>query len=179
MFHSGIDYGRGVSNRNPKTGIRFGIINQHSLADWVMSEAETIYWHGCPECGNEFKTKSDVVRCPTCRYESDDTSEFYGDEPLAWIIAKSKTEFIHTEDPTFGVWVERSPYYTLCSMCSPCAPGAGDLDSPNEDGVKTYCLGPDYFDGDNPCPYPIYEVKGDKLVYEPNGWGDVYEKETE
>jgi len=124
------------------------------------------------------KKNHDYSKCPNCKYEPVDTSEFWGDEPLEWIIANSKTERIFADDLTFGIWVEKSPYYTLCSFCSPCAPGAGDLDEPNQDGVKTYCLGLDYFDSDNPCPYPIYEARGDKLVYEPNGWGDVYEKEA-
>lgn len=59
--------------------------------------------------------------------------------------------------------VIKSPYYTLCKFCSPCFPGAGDLDSPTEAGIKAYCFGHDFFE-DGKAPYPVYDVKTDKLV---------------
>jgi len=36
--------------------------------------------------------------------------------------------------------VLKSPFYTLCKKCSPCCFNAGDLDSPDDSGIKTYCL---------------------------------------
>ena len=52
----------------------------------------------------------------------------------------------------------KSPYYTYARYCSPCLPNAGDLDSTSGHGIKTYCLGEDFFDEDSPCPYPIFKV---------------------
>lgn len=73
----------------------------------------------------------------------------------------------------------KSPYVTFAPPCSPCVPGAGNLDSikadielalPSKNSLVeinrvirqgygdpswriTYCLGPDWFD-DEKCPYP-------------------------
>lgn len=42
------------------------------------------------------------------------------------------------------LWVIESPYFTRASWCSPCVPGAGDLDNPKsltaEGGVRCHCL---------------------------------------
>jgi hypothetical protein len=63
------------------------------------------------------------------------------------------------ETSSLGVFVLKSPFYTFAAFCSPCAPGAGNLDSTAGDGAKTYCLGRDWFDEYAPCPYQkIYRV---------------------
>jgi len=44
------------------------------------------------------------------------------------------------------IWVCDSPYVAECAQCSPCIPGAGDLDTPRDDGDDggtAYCLPPD------------------------------------
>lgn len=67
------------------------------------------------------------------------------------------------------LWVMDSPYITPCASCSPCIPGAGDLDSPTgffnpEDerfgaydpaaGKYAHCLPPEWFkDSEDPIPY--------------------------
>lgn len=60
------------------------------------------------------------------------------------------------ETSSLGLYVIKSPYWTKARLCSPCAPNAGDLDIPDEDGVKTYCLGAGWFEGE--APYLIHEV---------------------
>jgi hypothetical protein len=62
------------------------------------------------------------------------------------------------------VFVSRSPYYSIVAFCSPCCPGAGNLDSPCESGVKAFALGPEFFDSESPCPYSIYRVSDGKEV---------------
>ena len=54
------------------------------------------------------------------------------------------------------LWVLKSPYYTECRKCSPCAPNAGYLTS--DGSMRTYCLPHDWFDGDK-APYKVYSVK--------------------
>jgi hypothetical protein len=54
------------------------------------------------------------------------------------------------------IFVTKSKFYTLCGRCSPCAPNAGYLTS--EGSLKTYCLGPDWFDDNNPIPYKVHKV---------------------
>ena len=61
------------------------------------------------------------------------------------------------------LWVFTSLYYTLCRECSPCMPNAGDLTA-LPGSKKTYCLGPEWFEGGHP-PYPIWTVEGDESVY--------------
>ena len=36
--------------------------------------------------------------------------------------------------------------------------------TPDANGAKAYCLGHDWFDEDNPCPYPVYRVSDGSLV---------------
>jgi hypothetical protein len=44
------------------------------------------------------------------------------------------------------IWVCDSPYVARAAHCSPCVPGAGDLDNMREDGAFCYCCPPDAFD---------------------------------
>jgi len=41
------------------------------------------------------------------------------------------------------IWVLESPFITYCRPCSPCVPGAGDLNSPDADGMVAHCLPPE------------------------------------
>lgn len=53
--------------------------------------------------------------------------------------------------------VTNSPYKTRANLCSPCYPGAGDLDNCDDLSTNvTYCLGPDWFE-DGKMPYKILE----------------------
>lgn len=42
------------------------------------------------------------------------------------------------------LWVFRSPYTGSYAQCSPCVPGAGDLETPDEYGVVCYDVPPDW-----------------------------------
>ena len=61
------------------------------------------------------------------------------------------------------IFVIRAPYYTRAQFCSPCVPGAGNIDNYCEDGPKTYCLGHDWFD-DGKAPYKVWRVSDDTEV---------------
>jgi len=62
-----------------------------------------------------------------------------------------------------SITITKSPYYTLCGYASPCFPNGGYLESPGN--IKTYCLGPDFFDDEyNPLPYDVYRVSDDQLI---------------
>jgi hypothetical protein len=71
---------------------------------------------------------------------------------------KIESAFDNTE-----LFVTKSPFYTFTQFCSPCAPGAGNLDNYCEDGARTYCLGHDWFE-DGKAPYPVYSVATGELV---------------
>ncbi len=138
---AGIDYGMGHANVDTKTGIRYGVISQHSVLQAWADSAEPYYGeHDDDETDSEREVP---------------------DEPLGWSFDDDGYNLTDCLDS--DIFVLKSPYYTFARFCSPCVPGAGNLDSADPDGVKTYCLGHDWFD-EGKAPYPVYSVETDKEV---------------
>jgi len=164
----GIDYGRGTTNIDTETGIRYGVISQHSVSGDALNDVEYDYPFACPECGSdalvESKSKQYDYFCQTCRtwHMSEDC---HGEESTGFHVEDSEYTLIDCLDS--DIMVIKSPYYTYAQYCSPCVPGAGNLDNPMPGGVKTYCLGADWFDEYNPLPYPVYSVADDSLIAQP------------
>ena len=193
--YPGIDYsGTGATcNRDADTGIRYGVISTRSLTEWFWDSVENDYGDAtCPECGNpavdipchtvqhengvsviqdmpeayaEFETAkhecSDYA-CESCRQLFGSESAF-SDEPLGWSIDNGEYRVVDCLDS--DAMILKSPFYTFAQYCSPCVPGAGNLDNPCEDGAKSYCFGHDWFDGDR-APYTVYRV-ADGAIVEP------------
>jgi hypothetical protein len=184
MSDRGIDYGLGRNNIDKKTGCRYGVISLDSLSEFAIEDFESYYGDPtCPECGNavteysEFWSEhpeedegdydnhqqhscSDYV-CLDCKHILG-SDEVYPDEPIGQDYEGE--DYKLSLDSSNDVWVFHSPYYTHAQFCSPCAPGAGHLDHPCEDGPKTLCLGHDWFEGDQ-APYPVFDVKTDERIY--------------
>ena len=164
---AGIDYGMGKSNIDTKNGIRYGVIAQNSVMSEALDDVEYDYPFNCPDCGNESLVKSRSAKydyfCQTCRtwHMSEDC---YGEESIGFHYEGDGYQLVDCLDT--NIMVISSPYYTFTRFCSPCVPGAGDLDTPDAEGVKTYCLGPDWFDEYSKLPYPVYAVADDSLVAE-------------
>ena len=136
---AGIDYGLGRTNINHETGIRYGVISQYSVMQAWADSAEPVY--------------------PENDQDETDVNDFA--EPIGW---EYKDEgYILTDCLDSDIMVLESPYYMNALYCSPCVPGAGNLDDADETGVKTYCLGHDWFE-DSQAPYPVYDVKTNQLV---------------
>ena len=161
--NTGIDYGSGLTNIDRENNIRYGVISMNEVIQFWGDESNPIYSNSCPICGNEPKTGNDIhsmSRCPSCYKPLDDNS-FSFDEPIGYIL--NNGEYQATSDDTGDIFITKSPYYTLCQFCSPCAPGAGYITNTVENGVKSYCFGHDCFDDEN-APYPVYSVKtGEKI----------------
>jgi hypothetical protein len=175
----GIDYSPPGStvNRDPETGIRYGIIPQHALGDGALDDFEPQYTARCPHCGEElpedthFSTRSvkrpggtiinvyatDCHMCGRLIREE----EQYGDEPDANVVDDG-TYQAHL-DSSGDAWFTKSPYFTRAAFCSPCAPGACHLNNPCEDGERCFCPGHEWFDDDG-APFPIYSVATGELV---------------
>lgn len=157
----GIDYGMGRSNVDLKTGIRYGVISQHSIdPDW-WGFANLDYDYGdptCPECGDGIRESTgDEDKdyfCEGCK-TSQWSDAVYSDEPLGWAFEEDGYSLAPCLDA--DIFILKSPFFTYAEFCSPCVPGAGNLDGYNKDGVKTFCLGHNFFEGDK-APYPIYDV---------------------
>lgn len=190
-----IDYSpRGSTvNRDPVTGIRYGIISAHRIPH-IWEDAEAVYWVGCPSCGSELREPDDEPEpdaplasiadleaaarrravpawyegdpCPSCGADIG-YGEQYEDEPSHYTIGGPNCDTHGMVDSSGDVWCFRSPYFTRAAYCSPCAPGACYVGSPDPSGAQAYCLGPDYYTDDEPAPYPIWRVADGALVYQP------------
>jgi hypothetical protein len=147
--YAGIDYGMGKTNRNQKTGIHYGVINQREVLQMWCDSSESDYGMPiCPECGYEFKKSKSPIKCPSCQYRPIDESVFYGEEPIETYYNKDGYKLTQSFDDT-DIFIIKSPYYTYCQYCSPCAPGAGYITNsvdPENGGIKAYCLGHDWFE---------------------------------
>jgi hypothetical protein len=187
-MYKGIDYGLGRTNIDPVTGCRYGVISQHSLADWFYDDYEGQYGDPtCPKCGEtainseEEHTRKQIdadydamapwsmsgcgdYACTLCRILFD-SSEAYGDDPIGFKLEDDDYTAVDCLDS--DVMILRSPYYTYAPFCSPCVPGAGNLDSAEghtaEDGIRTLCFSHDLFE-DRRAPYRVFRVSDDTEV---------------
>lgn len=175
--YKGIDYGLGSTNRDKDTGIRYGVISQHSVMPEAMEDIEYIYpGPNCPKCGNDVKEAKGKYRkyahaehecadyvCHDCRYVFGSESA-YADESSGFKYERDGYQLADCLDS--DIFVLKSDYYTFAQFCSPCVPGACSLDSPlntADADCKCYCLGHGWFEG-GIAPYPIYRVSDDKRL---------------
>lgn len=131
------------TNVNPTTGIRYGMISQHSLAHWVMDEVMT---HGTnlsyESAWEEYKAEHELTD------ESDDIDEhqqefsdgYYGDDDIYEAIIDGVT----VRTSSLGLWVFHSPVVVATRLCSPCVPNCGDLNNLDENGYECYGLPSDW-----------------------------------
>ena len=132
----GIDYGMGNTNVDKNNGIRYGVISQHSIMSEALADIDSVYAE-C-ECG-----------------------EYCECEPIGLEYNGEGYQIIDCLDS--DLMIIKSDYYTFAAFCSPCVPGAGNLDESCDDGIKTYCLDSSWFDN-NIAPYPIYKVSDNSRV---------------
>ena len=180
MTNAGIDYGMGRTNVDHATGIRYGVISQNEILQAWADSSEADYGKPtCPKCGNEAITYdadkdgseespfdcghgcADFM-CESCEYVFD-SQDAYGEEPQGYSYSGDGYEMVDCLDS--DVMVIASPFYTFARFCSPCVPGAGNLNDAGDEsyGVKTFCVGHDWFD-DGKAPYPVYRVDTGELV---------------
>ena len=164
--YAGIDYGNGKTNIREETGIRFGVISQYAILQAWSDSSEPYYGHPtdveCPKCETEVKAENwgDYVTCNACgcKFEAE-LPDFA--EPLSYSYEDEDEGYVMETCLDTDVMILRSPYFTYAQFCSPCVPGACNLDSPLdriEANNKCYCVGHDWFDGGK-APYTIYSVE--------------------
>jgi hypothetical protein len=162
-----------IPNYDPATGIHYGVISPHTpnpdavqdiydsgdnlsyaaAIEQIKDELESSLQRVLEAYGLDERTaEATSAVWETVEQEFNDHYEEQDDqyqyEQDGYILQTS----------SLGIYVIKSPYYTFAAACSPCCPNAGDLDTPRASGLKTYCLGVDWFDKDNPVPYPVYSV---------------------
>ena len=178
-----------MANYDEKTGIHYGVISpnsirQETLSDLCDKSIDTIYEESkktllsdlesfCDDHYLDFKNinEDSFIDEFNQNYDNDNHGYEYED----------KDYFLQISDDNFGIFVIKSPYYTFTKQCSPCAPGAGDLDNPilldtieqkipnfynvfsQDNHVKAYCLPKEFFDSEySKIPYRYYRVDNDK-----------------
>jgi len=173
--YAGLDYtGPGSQvNRDPETGIRYGIIHTnrvcpHALEDIYSAGTDIDYENyqqaikdalagALKEFGLEkyaedaYDGMSDAIGDNYPGNNGDCTRYEYKEDGYELMI-----------DGSGDLWVMKSPFFTYAQFCSPCAPGACYLTNALEGqpaGNKCYCLGTDWFDEEEKCPYPIYSME--------------------
>jgi len=171
----GIDYSMGlpmangkVPNVDSETGIRYGVIHSHAVMQAWSDSSEPEY--PCEECEAwDAENEECTDDCCCC-------------EAIAWNVDDG--EYLATQGgDDCDIFVIKSPFFTYAQFCSPCAPGACYLGNPLDEPVtldhetreatvnypnnRCYCFGEDWFDDEEPCPYPIFRVDTGELVYEP------------
>lgn len=153
-----------MPNANPTTGIPYGTIYLHHLdpdlaQDLYFNYGEDISYKEAVEemraqIAREMRDEEENGECPT-RSLDDFNDEL--DERV-----EARIEGIYINEPTIegeyeGVkymiswlggapllWVFYSPYTGSYARCSPCVPGAGDLETPDEFGIQCYDVPPDW-----------------------------------
>jgi hypothetical protein len=167
---AGIDYGMGLSNVDKGNGIRYGVISSNEvLQRWAdsseaqYSEYDQNYPSQCDNCGKDIEgahSWGSEIECECGETVTLEMPDFY--EPMEFTYDADGYKCSQSVDDS-DIFIVKSPYYTLCSYCSPCAPGAGYITSTNEDGIKAYCFGHDWFE-EGIAPYPVFRVEDDRQV---------------
>lgn len=180
MSKGGIDYGMGLTNIDPKTGIRFGVVHQNKMGDGFFESVASEYFQGCPNCGTELsdeqrdklEAKMKTIngrlkgKCPHCNdYISPD--DIHGEEPIGQYIKQDGIEA--SIDSLGDIFITKSPFYTRGTFCSPCAPGAvsigPDYQTTNENHPRAYCF-PDSWYSDKPKMGNVFRTADDTQVKE-------------
>ena len=162
--YAGIDYGRGMTNIDHTTGIRYGVISQNEVLQAWADSSEPFYTYCCPHCGTELNKGSEAKRCPKCYKKINADRDFDFQEPDCFIY---EDDGYACQSDSYGdIFVMKSPYFSYAQFCSPCAPGGGymknELETPDPNN-RTYCFGHDWFE-EGKAPYNVYSVETGELV---------------
>ena len=163
----GIDYGNGLTNIDEETGIRYGVISSHEVLQAWADNSEAQF--ACDECP-----------------DNKEDEECGGDcDPYAYEYNEDGYQAFQQQDDV-DIMITKSPFYTYCKFCSPCAPGAGYLmdyfkmsdEMPRDENLplggyaahavasgytKAYCFDHEWFDSGR-APYVVFNVETDEVV---------------
>lgn len=154
-----------MPNYDPDTGIPYGTIYLHHLDSDLAQELW--YTHGEDISHRDAleELRAEVTRDVEDEYGDDESDDRLSEEDMADEIdrrVETQSEFINIDEPTIegeyeGVkymiswlggapmlWVFSSPYVGHYAQCSPCVPGAADLETPDEFGIIAYDIPPDW-----------------------------------
>jgi uncharacterized CHY-type Zn-finger protein len=174
---TGIDYGNGKTNIDRETGIRYGVISMHDvLQAWADSSEPfypcfdcdgcepSSYFYPCFDCDQSIED-GPGEDCDGCEPSIEDGpgEDCDGCEPSSYFYEGDG--YLAETCLDTDIIIAKSPFFAVGDFCSPCVPGAIDLNSPchPSEGEKAYCFGHDWFEGGK-APYRVFSVETGKEV---------------
>lgn len=161
--YKGLNYGAESSNIDIETGVRYGVISANKLSSAICDVLEPIYECSCPDCGAPMKNNEppEDLLCEACGYKGRDESEFYPEEPSWWAYEENNLFFM--QDEYNDIIIFKSPFVAYAQFCSPCMPGACNLESPLAEDSRDrdnlcYALDETWFEG-NEAPYDYFKLE--------------------
>jgi hypothetical protein len=168
-----------MPNVNSETGIPYGVVNGNAvpyLLDYITTSGDSTTFASykreltetlaaalrrVAEDRTGKSRAGEIVK----RMDCEQLAESMLDSGLNDALEFDEEEFEHTETVDGApvkyllgylggaplIWVCDSPYVTYARGCSPCVPGAGDLDNITDEdgGALCYCCPPDCFDSED------------------------------
>lgn len=144
-----------MTNTNPTTGIRYGIISSHSLHPEVIDEIQQrgtdVHFEssrkdmdaalrGAIEDYLPSWAVDDVAQKAWDLYEGFDDDEPVHEFELDGV--KGRTTWL---GGALLVWIFESPHVVKAKLCSPSVPNCTDQDHPDNDGEWGYAPPPDWY----------------------------------
>jgi hypothetical protein len=144
-----------MANRNPETGIAYGVVYAHNVPilhekivcngtdeSFESHKAECVKTiaRALKECGQrhaEQQAKAIVDEFEWDDYQCDEAEYSYTDRD-------GNSFLLSYLGGAPLIWCLKTSVVTRARRCSPCVPGAGDLDNPSADGQECYGVPSDY-----------------------------------
>lgn len=139
-------------NRNPITGIRYGIISANSLSpdvvDYIQSNGTDIRWQwAIDEIKQELLglhlTPADYSALLSTRI-NELANEWEDNEPVHEFLIDNVSGRTTWLGGAMLVWIFNSPFTASAKLCSPCVPDCGDLDKRDPWGYECYDVPKDW-----------------------------------
>lgn len=168
-----IDYGtlngKTLCNNDEERLVRYGVVSINSLHYDIWGDLESDFGDpSCPKCGTNDLVESEDGEyfCDNCDYTLRDGEE-YPDEANGFYYIGDDCKMSSAFDNTC-LFVTKSTHVMKVRLCSPCAPGAGDIDSPDKDrGWWAYCPPPSWWpEGKVPVMHEVSERKQWNLPFQ-------------
>ena len=149
-----------MTNINPQTGVRYGVISARALNPEVIDRIEREGINLTEEqvrnhLRDEVQRVVDLGTLPQADFDDEvdrrleEWSESIEECVYRFTEGNSDNPDLCVQTGWLGgaqlVWVFRSPHVARARLCSPCVPNAGDLDNlDSEDGVECYDVPPEW-----------------------------------
>lgn len=136
-----------MTNTNPTTGIAYGYISSNALHPDTVHEL----MYGMQADDLTYR-EAVAAHVASMRADADPSGDPFDEDAVEQAFAESYEDYepaisgtlegvsYHTSwlGGALNFWILESPHTGLFAACSPCVPGAADLDHPNAFGIMGY-----------------------------------------